>query len=182
MQEYSVCISYRIPLCFEDCHYITQKIEFGIVCPDTDTDAEKKNRHRRLLEASKRRFLSANQWLNSFCSISRRIGLYCSVKGNSAELGKTVSILGKRIGVDAEIHPCDVYGANIVINFVYEGRKFQLRRLELSRSFTVPIPYLSFVFLGVSAGMQIGRDWGSKSCAIFFFFLSCLHLVSYRLL
>lgn len=96
-----------------------------------------------------------NQWLNSFCSASRTIGLYCSVQKNSAEVGKTVTILNKRIGLDAELHPCDARGANIVINLVFEGRKVQLRKLELKRTFTLPIPYLSFAFLGVTAGTQI---------------------------
>ena len=128
----------------------TQKISFRIGCPETDF--AKNKRHRRMLDASRRRFLSVTQWLSSLCSIARRIGLWCSEKSNSANLGKTVSILGKSIGLDAELNPCDVRGANIVINFEFEGRQVQLRKLELNRMFTLPIPYLSFSFLGVLAG------------------------------
>ena len=128
-----------------------QKINFDIDCPETDF--AKNERHRRMLDSSRRRFLSVAQWLSSLCSIARQIGLWCSTKSNSANLGKTVSILGKAIGLDAELNPCDVRGANLVLNFEFEGYRVQLRRLEMSRTFTLPIPYLSFSFLNVLAGV-----------------------------
>lgn len=127
-----------------------QKIKFDIDCPVAELP--KHERHRRLLAISRRRFLSVTQWLSSLCTVARKIGLWCYSRINAAQLGKTVNILGKSIGLDAILNPCEVRGANIVINFEFEGRKIELRRLELNRVFTLPIPYLSFSFLGILAG------------------------------